>query len=170
MFAARKHWDSGKEINDYALYTHHSHKRFTFRRIILWTQNKQLNSVALVCKRTIPTERPQLVGEVSANFCGCMVSRGQRNKCSQPYSRFSRPEPLLFHSSNSSVSSRGWMDPVPDPLLLRESDSAVNQTRDPWICSQELWPLDHRGGLWTQLCQKFPIYITWKFKGNEMYV
>jgi hypothetical protein len=28
------------------------------------------NSVALVCKRTIPTERPPLVGEVSANFSG----------------------------------------------------------------------------------------------------
>jgi hypothetical protein len=27
------------------------------------------HSVAIVCKRTIPTERPQLVGEVSANFC-----------------------------------------------------------------------------------------------------
>jgi hypothetical protein len=26
--------------------------------------------VALVRKRTIPTERPPLVGEVSANFCG----------------------------------------------------------------------------------------------------
>jgi hypothetical protein len=28
------------------------------------------NSVALVCERTIPTERPPLVGEVSTNFCG----------------------------------------------------------------------------------------------------
>ena len=28
------------------------------------------NSVALVRKRTIPTERPPPVGEVSANFCG----------------------------------------------------------------------------------------------------
>jgi hypothetical protein len=28
------------------------------------------NSMALVRERTIPTERPQLVGEVSANFCG----------------------------------------------------------------------------------------------------
>jgi hypothetical protein len=27
-------------------------------------------SVALVRKRTIPTERPPLVGEISANFCG----------------------------------------------------------------------------------------------------
>jgi hypothetical protein len=31
---------------------------------------KELNSVALVRKQTIPTERPPLVGEVSANFCG----------------------------------------------------------------------------------------------------
>jgi hypothetical protein len=31
---------------------------------------KKLNSVALVSKRTIPTERPTLVGQVSANFCG----------------------------------------------------------------------------------------------------
>jgi hypothetical protein len=28
------------------------------------------NSVALVRERTIPTERPPLVDEVSANFCG----------------------------------------------------------------------------------------------------
>jgi hypothetical protein len=35
-------------------------------------QNRKLqtNSVASVHKRTIPTERPQPVGEVSANFCG----------------------------------------------------------------------------------------------------
>jgi hypothetical protein len=32
--------------------------------------NKQTNSVALVRKRTIPTERPPLVDEVSTNFCG----------------------------------------------------------------------------------------------------
>jgi hypothetical protein len=31
---------------------------------------KTLNSVALVRERTIPTERPPPVGEVSANFCG----------------------------------------------------------------------------------------------------
>jgi hypothetical protein len=44
------------------------------------------------------------------------------------------------------LSSRGWVDPVPDPLLLRKSGSAGNRTRDLWISSQELWPLDHRGG------------------------
>ena len=30
----------------------------------------KLNSVALVRERTIPTERPPPVGEVSTNFCG----------------------------------------------------------------------------------------------------
>jgi hypothetical protein len=38
------------------------------------------------------------------------------------------------------------VDPVPDLLLLRKSGSAGNRTRDFWICSQELSPLDHRGG------------------------
>ena len=42
--------------------------------------------------------------------------------------------------------SRGWVDPVPDPLLLRKSGSAGNRTRDLCIYSQKLWPLDHRGG------------------------
>jgi hypothetical protein len=38
-------------------------------------KTKKLNSVALVRERTIPTERPPLVGEVSANFAdrGCRV-------------------------------------------------------------------------------------------------
>jgi hypothetical protein len=33
----------------------------------------------VVRKRTIPTERPPLVSEASANFCGERVPRGQRN-------------------------------------------------------------------------------------------
>jgi hypothetical protein len=28
------------------------------------------NPVALLCERTVPTERPPLVGEINANFCG----------------------------------------------------------------------------------------------------
>jgi hypothetical protein len=35
---------------------------------IFGPESDQLNSVVLVRKRTIPTERPQPVGEVSANF------------------------------------------------------------------------------------------------------
>jgi hypothetical protein len=41
--------------------------------------------------------------------------------------------------------SRGWVDPVPDPLLLRKSRSAGNRTRDLWICSQGLLLPDHIG-------------------------
>ena len=37
---------------------------------ISYLLNSPFNSVALVRERTIPTERPPPVGEVSANFCG----------------------------------------------------------------------------------------------------
>ena len=40
------------------------------------------------------------------------------------------------------------MDPVPDPLLFRKSGSVGNRTRDLCICSQKLWPLDHRGSVY----------------------
>jgi hypothetical protein len=45
---------------------------------------KRKNSVALVRKRTMPTERPPLVSEVSANLCGYRVLRGQRNEFPRP--------------------------------------------------------------------------------------
>jgi hypothetical protein len=41
--------------------------------------NLKLNPVALVREQTIPTERSPVVSEVSANFFGQRVSRGQRN-------------------------------------------------------------------------------------------
>jgi ribonuclease HI len=40
------------------------------RKLISGPAQTMLNSVALVRERTIPTERPPPVGEVSANFCG----------------------------------------------------------------------------------------------------
>jgi hypothetical protein len=64
------------------------------------------NSVALVRERTIPTERPPLVGEVSAKFCGYRVLRGQRDVSLWPYSRLSRPKPLFFLPSSSSNERR----------------------------------------------------------------
>jgi hypothetical protein len=39
------------------------------------------------------------------------------------------------------------VDTVPDPLPYGKSGSARNLTRDLCICSQELWPVGHRGGL-----------------------
>jgi hypothetical protein len=43
------------------------------------------------------------------------------------FSRFSRQEPLLFYQVAPKLYSRGWVDPVPDPLLF--SGSAGNRTR-----------------------------------------
>jgi hypothetical protein len=51
-------------------------------QILEWSL--KLNSVAVVRKRTIPTERPPLVGEVSANFFGYRVMRGQQNEFPRP--------------------------------------------------------------------------------------
>jgi hypothetical protein len=106
----------------------------------------QTNSAAWVRDRTILTERPPRFGEVSANF----ADRGWHVvSVTDPYGRilgFLDQSPYFFFQAAPQLFSRGWVDPVPDPLLLRTSDSAGNQTRDLWICSQELLPLDHRGG------------------------
>jgi hypothetical protein len=84
---------------------------------------------------------------VSLNFSWCRVSRGQHNG-------FPRPLISVFYTRSRycsiqvalQLSSQGWVNPFPDALLLRKSGSTENRTRDLWICSQELWPLDHRGG------------------------
>jgi hypothetical protein len=56
------------------------------------------------------------------------------------------------------------VDPVPDTLLLRKSDSAGNRTRDLWVSSQELWPLDHREHL-----KKTAHYVHWSRDTNYSY-
>jgi hypothetical protein len=75
--------------------------------------------VVWVWEWTILTERPPLVVEVSADFCGYRVPRGQRDGSLRPYSRFSRQEPLLFFQVAPQLYPRGWVDPVPDPLFIR---------------------------------------------------
>ena len=63
---------------------------FVFILHIIWKRIRICNcgglcfSVALVRERTIPTERPPPVGEVSATFAGRGVSRGQRNGSPRP--------------------------------------------------------------------------------------
>jgi hypothetical protein len=76
------------------------------------------------------------------------VSRGQRggsrtvvNLRFLDRSRYFSFKQLLIYPH------KAWVDPVPDPLLLRISGSAGNRTRDLWVSSQELWLLDQRGGL-----------------------
>jgi hypothetical protein len=85
--------------------------------------------VAWVSERTKPTERPPLVGELMSNVADrwCHVV-----SVTVPYGRilgFSRQEPLLFYQVAPQLYSRGWVDPVRDPLLLRKFVSAGNRTR-----------------------------------------
>ena len=78
------------------------------------------------------------------------VSRGQRNGSPRPlisvYRTWIATYFIQVAPQLTSRGSRGWVHPVPDPRPLRKSGSAGNRTRDLCICSQKLWPLDHRGG------------------------
>jgi hypothetical protein len=89
----------------------------------------KLNSVAWVRERTIPTERPPLVSEVVPTSAdrGCRVvsvtdPRGH-NLGFLDRSRY------FFFQVAPHLYSRGWVDPVPDPLLLRKFGSAGNRNR-----------------------------------------
>jgi hypothetical protein len=62
-------------------------------------------SVALVRKRTIPIERPPIVDEVSANFCG------QRDGSLRLYSRLSRPISIELYCPKCVVNQRHSMPP-----------------------------------------------------------
>jgi hypothetical protein len=53
----------------------------------------------------------------------------------------------IFFQVAPHLSSWGWVNPVPYPLLMRLSGNAGNRTRKLSLCSQELWPLYHRDGM-----------------------
>jgi hypothetical protein len=115
---------------------------------LTYTTNKQTNSVALSLPANYTdwataTFRRNLVPA----FVDRGVSRGQRggsptdvNLSFLDRSRYLSFKQLLIYSH------KGWVHPVPDPLLLRKSGSVGNRTRDLCVSSQELWPLEHRGG------------------------
>jgi hypothetical protein len=113
--------------------------------VLLITYNKQTLWV-LVRKQTVPTDaicRRNLV----KTFVDRGVLRGQRggsptvvNLSFLDRSHYFSFKYLLIYPH------KGWVDSVPDPLLLRKSVSNGNRTQDLWVCTQEHWPLDHRGG------------------------
>jgi hypothetical protein len=83
--------------------------------------------VAWVRDRTVPTDRPPL-GEVSAKFADrvCHVV-----SVTDPYGRilgFLDRSRYFFFEVAPQLYSRGWVDPVPDPLLLRKSGRAGRLT------------------------------------------
>jgi hypothetical protein len=59
-------------------------KHFLLLLLITIVTTLKLNSVALVRKQTVPTERPPLVAEISVNFLGERVLRGQRDGSPRP--------------------------------------------------------------------------------------
>jgi hypothetical protein len=80
------------------------------------------------------------VGEVVLTFADrgcCVVSATDPPGRSLGFLDRSR---YYFFQVALQLSSQGWVNPVPDPLLLRKSGSSGNRTQDLWICSQELWP------------------------------
>jgi hypothetical protein len=86
------------------------------------------------------------------------VSCVKRNASLRQYSRISRPGSYSLFQVAPQLYSRGWVEPVPDPLV-RKCGSAGNRARDLWIWSQDLWPLDHRGGP----LSVFKYDFVWKF-------
>jgi hypothetical protein len=115
---------------------------------MFWSPTSSISNITPWSESASELYRPRdrrLSAKWLPTFCGQRVPRGQRDGSLWPYSRFSRQEPLLFYQVAPQLYSRGWVDPVPDPLLFLLVVHG-NRTRDPWICSQELWPLDHRGG------------------------
>jgi hypothetical protein len=99
-----------------------------------------------------PWSASELYRPSDRRLSGKLVSILTDRKCrvvsaKNPHSRilgFLYRSRYYFFQAASQLYWRGWVDPVPDPLLLRKSGSAGNQTLDLRICSQELWPLDHR--------------------------
>jgi hypothetical protein len=95
-----------------------------------------------------------LLAKIVSTFAdrGCHVV-----SVTDPYGRilgFLDRSRYFFFQVAPQLYSRGWVDPVPDTLLPRKSGSASNRIRDLWICSQGLWPLDHRAA--TQITSTRP--------------
>jgi hypothetical protein len=83
------------------------------------------NSVTSVRRRTIATERPLLVVEVNSSVCNVV-------SVIDPYGRILGLldwSSYFFFQAAPQLYSRGWVDPLSDPLLLRKSASAGNRTR-----------------------------------------
>src|SRR5215510_13445563 len=79
------------------------------------------NSVALVRERTIPTERPPPVGEVSPTFADRGVSRGQRNGSPRPLISFLDRSRYFFCSSSSSVDLTRLSGPRSRPTTTQKN-------------------------------------------------
>jgi hypothetical protein len=95
----------------------------------LWGQRHHLSgSVAWVRERTIQTESPPLIGEVSP-FAdkGCRLV-SMTDSYGRVLGFLDRSRYFSFQVA-PQLYSRGWVNPVLDPLLLRKTGSVGNPTR-----------------------------------------
>jgi hypothetical protein len=94
------------------------------------------------------------------------MSRGDRDKALRPYSRLSGPEPLLVLPNSFSVVLTRLSGPRSRPTTSQKVWWRRESKPDLWICSQELWPLDNRGGRY--ICIIYILYIYYATKSNVL--
>jgi hypothetical protein len=92
------------------------------------TTTNNNNSVASVRERTIPTERPHLSAKLVPTSADRGVTHGQRGGTLRPYSLFLDRSCYFFFPVVPHLCLLGWVDTVPDPLLLGKSGNAWNRT------------------------------------------
>jgi hypothetical protein len=113
--------------------------------IMLVLNIKKQTPWPLVRKRTIPTERPPLVGEIYCQLLrieGCRVVSAA-DPLRSLISVFWTGAATFLSSSALFYPHKGWVDPIPDPLLSRTFGSAGNWTQNLWVSSQGVWRLQY---------------------------
>jgi hypothetical protein len=112
------------------------------RYISTHSHKLKLNSMSSVHERTIPTERPPLVGSL------CQLLRIESASATDPHGRIYgfRPEPLVFLPSSSSVILTRLSGPRSRPTTSQKIWYPRESNSDHCTCSHELWLVDHRGG------------------------
>jgi hypothetical protein len=89
-----------------------------------------------------PSNR-RLLAKLVPTFCGYRVSYEQCG--GSLWLCFLDRSHYFFFQVAPNLYSWGWVDPTPDPLLLRRSGSARNLTRTSGSIARISWPLDYRG-------------------------
>jgi hypothetical protein len=119
--------------------------QFSSIRRWIWQAQFTRNSTTVTNKQQKQTPWPQYVSKLNrprdrrllAKLVPTLADRGCRVVSATDHHGhilgFLDRSRYYFFKVTPQLYSRGWVDPVPDPLLLRNPDL--------WICSQELCPL-----------------------------
>jgi hypothetical protein len=128
--------------------------------------------VALISERTIPVEHRRLLAKLVSTFTDRQYFVVSTTDLHGRILGFLDRSRYLLLQVPPQLYSRGWVDPVPDPLLLRLYYSAGNRIWNLWICSQEIWPSvarnsDHET---TEAVQNVDSSITYWLMGFSYYM